>query len=91
LQYANTDGEGLGDLVMCGFVRQTEGRHMEGGAWWKNLKLLFLLSVQRLEAGGLAWQCQYCSQFMALRTVQHKTEIIIVGHLSTLCLVSTWC
>jgi len=29
----NMDGEGLGDLVMCGFVRQTEGRHMEGGAW----------------------------------------------------------
>jgi len=32
LQYANTDGEGLGDLVMCAFVRQTEGRHLGGGA-----------------------------------------------------------
>ena len=25
LQYANTEGEGLGDLVTCGYVRQTHG------------------------------------------------------------------
>jgi len=32
LQYANTEGEGLGDLVMCGYVGWTEGRHTGGGA-----------------------------------------------------------
>ena len=32
LQYANTEGESLGDLVTCGYVRQTEGRHTGGGA-----------------------------------------------------------
>ena len=32
LQYTNTEGEGLEDLVTCGYVRQTEGRHTGGGA-----------------------------------------------------------
>ena len=32
LLYTNTEGEGLGDLVTCGDVRQTEGRHTGGGA-----------------------------------------------------------
>ena len=27
LQFANTEREDLGDLVMCGCVRSTEGRH----------------------------------------------------------------
>ena len=27
--------EGLEDLVMCGGVRKTEGRHMQNGAWWR--------------------------------------------------------
>ena len=33
LEYANTEGEGLGDLVNTGNVRytQTEGRHRGGG------------------------------------------------------------
>ena len=28
LQYVNTEREGLGDLVTCGDIRQTEGRHV---------------------------------------------------------------
>jgi len=32
LQYANTEGEGLGDFVTCGDVRKTEGRHAGGDA-----------------------------------------------------------
>jgi len=28
LQYANTEGVGLGELDMCGDVRKTEGRHI---------------------------------------------------------------
>ena len=32
LQYANMEGEGLGDLVTCSYVRWTEGRQMGGGA-----------------------------------------------------------
>ena len=32
LQYGNTEEEGLGDLVTCGYVRlTTEGRHMGDG------------------------------------------------------------
>ena len=34
LQYANTKGEGLGDLVTCSDIRYTEGRHTGCGAWW---------------------------------------------------------
>jgi len=37
------EGEGLGDLVTCSDVRQTEGRHMESGARsMRNLKKPFL-------------------------------------------------
>jgi len=65
LQYANTEKEGLGDFVTCGYVRQTERRHMGGGARQGISKTFLLLSVRGLEARALARQCQYHLSFIA--------------------------
>lgn len=43
--------EDLGDLVVCGDVRKTEGRHMGNGAWWRISTKTLFCNV-RSRAGG---------------------------------------
>ena len=92
LQQANMEGKGLGDLSMCGDIRQTEGRHTVGGARWRISKPFLVLSVQGLEARALARQCQYHLLLIAPGTVQHETEITTVGYCPP-CVyhLFTWC
>ena len=80
LQQANMEGKGLGDLSMCGDIRQTEGRHTVGGARWRISKPFLVLSVQGLEARALARQRQHHLLFTASEMVGHKTGIIAVRY-----------
>ena len=72
LQYAKTEGEGLGERVMCMMSGRREGRHEGGGAQRRISRSFLQYLVQELEAVTFERQHQYSLLFGRLEADQAK-------------------
>ena len=68
LQYASTEGEGLGDLVTCDDIREIE-RETQGVVPMKNLEALSCIASLRAGGESIYKVHQYCSLFMMPKIV----------------------
>ena len=67
--YAKTEGEGLGERVMCVMSGRHEGKRRGGRCLTKNLEVFL---VQELETVIFKRQCQYSSLSGRLEADQHR-------------------
>ena len=80
LQYANTEGEGLG-IWSCAVTSGRQKVDTQGAVPVEESQSPFLYYMVRgLEARALARQCQYHPSYVAPGTVRHEKAITTVGH-----------